>query len=516
MTKAPSLQAIEREEARRSLIDFTEYTFPGYRRNWHHELIASWLDDVIAGDRDRVIITTPPRRGKSELVSRRFPAYAMGRGPDTKIISTSYAASLAEAMNRDVQRIIGGERYVELFPDTQIDSDKACYRIDADYKCTDKQFEIADHDGHYFCAGVDGDVTGRGADYLIIDDPVKNRKQANSATFRDTLWNFYTDDLLTRGNYPFAVIVMATRWHEDDLIGRLLDKEAERWDVLHLPEIQKPDSEIVPSGCDYSRDYDPRGEGEPLWPGWFLADHETTDPERDVPKDLSGDDVEFVGRDELEQRARDSFGSWEARTRLSLFQGRPTSDEGDMFERAWFQRYSAPPDRVPCDEKIISVDCAFRDSDTSDYVVLQVWGKNGARKYLLDQTRGKMGITGTRDALRDLSAKWPDAHVKLIETKANGDALIDLLKGKVPGLIGFNPEASKEARAKVAAWEFEARDVFLPEAQHAPWIGDYIEELASFPNAPNDDQVDATSQVMIRWKSANQDPKNSMARILGR
>lgn len=526
----PTIEEIERERARRSLIDFTEYTFPGYRTNWHHKLIASWLDDVARFERKRVIITTPPRRGKSELVSRRFPAYALGRWPDAEVIACSYGADLARSMSRDVQRIIDSEPYRELFPDTRLNSKHVVHDSDEKYKRTADEFEIVGQSGAYICRGVGGGITGHGANYIIVDDPIKNREQANSETFRDKLWNWYNDDLLTRLERPGAVIIMMTRWHEDDLIGRLLDREPEEWDVLHLPEVQ--------DSPDDDRDYDPRDEGEPLWPAWYLAEDEQVDPDSEVPEYVDLDDlepdedaddsadgpapeadageVEFIDYSELEDRAVDAFESKAARTRLSLYQGRPTSEDGEMFEREWIRRYTAPPERVSVDQIMISVDCAFKDEDTSDYVVLQVWGRNGARKYLLDQTRDKMGITETRDALEDLDAKW-NADVKLIETKANGDALIQLLRGKVPGLVGFNPEAGKTERAQVAAWAYEAGDVLLPKARHASFdVGAYIEELTSFPNAKHDDQVDATSQAIIKWQKSTENPKENLKRILGR
>jgi len=179
--------------------------------------------------------------------------------------------------------------------------------------------------------------------------------------------------------------------------------------------------------------------------------------------------------------------------------------EGATFRREWLQQtYRLDPreQAARCDEVAISMDCTFKKSAHSDYVAIQAWGRSSGRFYLLDQVRGRMSYTEARSALLGLVGKWPAAHLKLIESKANGDAILDDLRGAVPGLVGFNPTASKEARAEVAAVHFEAGDVFLPEPRSAPWVGDYVEELAAFPTGANDDQVDATAQMLIRWGSS--------------
>ena len=177
-----------------------------------------------------------------------------------------------------------------------------------------------------------------------------------------------------------------------------------------------------------------------------------------------------------------------------------------MFRREWFQTYRADPvtqSRL-CDELAISVDCAFRASKHSDFVVLQVWGKRGAYRYLLDQVRARMELPATQAALRGLAGKGPRVGLILIEAKANGDALIQTMRAEITGLVGWDPRASKEARAQAASVQFESGQVWLPSPQDAPWVGDYCEELAGFPHSAHDDQVDATSQLLLRWARSSE------------
>jgi predicted phage terminase large subunit-like protein len=174
----------------------------------------------------------------------------------------------------------------------------------------------------------------------------------------------------------------------------------------------------------------------------------------------------------------------------------PRPTEGSLFKRKWIQYYKVRPGRF--DEILQSWDCTFKDTKDSDFVVGQVWGRVGAFYYLLDQTRGQMDFPATIAAIESLTAKWPAAHTKLVEDKANGSAVISVLRKKITGLIPVNPEGGKEARAAAVSPSFESGNVFLPDPTLCPWIHDYIEELVSFPQGKNDDQVDSTTQALIR------------------
>lgn len=456
----------KRELARRHMADFTLFVDDRYHMNWHHKLICDTLDRFASREIKRLIISTAPRHGKSELVSRKFPAFLLGQNPDASIIACSYSADLASRMNRDVQRIIDSQAYKELFCDTTL-SNPHIFATDTSHSQRNSNlFEIVNHRGSYRSTGVGGGITGMGGDYIIIDDPVKNREEADSPTYRDKVYDWYTSTLYTRLEKDGCILLTMTRWHEDDLAGRLLQKmqqeDADQWTVLNLPAV-----------CEYPKPaYDIREEGQALW-AWKYDE-----------KALA--------------KIKTAIGS---RDFTALYQQRPSPGEGGTFKRGWWKYYTALPNDL-CDF-VQSWDCAFKGKDSSDFVVGQVWARQGANRYLLDQVRGRMGFTETLQAMRNLSAKWPQAIRKLVEDKANGPAVIDVLKRELTGLVPVEPLGGKIARANAAAPAIEAGNVYLPDPKIAPWVGDFVEEHVKFPNDIHDDQVDAQSQANAYYNGAN-------------
>ena len=214
--------------ARQSMANFALYVDEKYFMNWHHQLICDRLDKLIIHEIKRLMIFMPPRHGKSKLVSRKLPAYIFGKNPDAKIISASYSADLATAMNRDVQRIIDSERYNEIFPETTLNG-RNVKTVSGGALRNSEKFEIVGHKGFYRSAGVDGGITGMGADFIIIDDPIKNRKDANSPTVRKNIFDWYTSTLYTRLEKNACILLTMTRWHEDDLAGRLLERAQKKF-----------------------------------------------------------------------------------------------------------------------------------------------------------------------------------------------------------------------------------------------------------------------------------------------
>lgn len=458
-------KSYEQEKARRSLLDFTLYTKPDYEVNWHHERLCEALDKLISGETKRLMVFMPPRNGKSELGSRRFPAYLLGKDPNAQIIAASYSADLASRMNRDVQRIIDSPEYQEVFPDTSLNGSNVRTIANGSYLRNSDIFEIVGHKGVYKSSGIGGGITGLGMTYGIIDDPFKNRKEAESKTIRNAVWDWYASTFYTRLEKDARVLIILTRWHEDDLAGRLLkqaeeDPEAEQWTIINYPAIAEDPIDKT----------DPREPGEPLWPNKYSL------------KALT--------------KIKKAVGTYEW---SALYQQRPSPSEGNILNRKWWQYYRVTPDNF--DEIIQSWDCAFKDNDDSDYVVGQVWGKSGADKYLLDQVKARMDLPTTINALKSLSAKWPRATTKLIEDKANGPAVIQMLKHEISGMIPVNPQGGKVARAYAASPEVEAGNVYLPDPSIAPWIHDFVEETAAFPNSTNDDATDCFTQAMIHWQT---------------
>lgn len=459
------MEEARRELARRTMGDFVLYVDDNYQMNWHHRLLCDYLDKLACKEIRRLMVFMPPRHGKSELVSRKFPAYLLGRNPDTSIISCSYSADLASRMNRDVQRLIDSEKYSLLFPESHLFGKNIRSTAKGSFLRNSDIFEIVNHRGTYRSSGVGGGITGMGGEYIIIDDPVKNREDADSATMREKVYDWYTSTLYTRLEKDGCILLTLTRWHEDDLAGKLLkaaQEGADQWTILELPAV-----------CEYPpKPYDVRQEGEALWKWKY--------------------DEEALEKMKVTVGSRD----WAA-----LYQQHPTPGEGGTFKREWWNYYKVLPNGLY--DFVQSWDCTFKDAQSSDYVVGQVWARKGSSRYLLDQVRGRMSFTETLRAIRSLSAKWPQAIRKLVEDKANGTAVIDVLRKEIPGLIPVEPEGGKIVRANAVTAVAEAGNIYLPDPSIAPWVHDFVEEHAVFPNGANDDQVDAQTQANTYYNSSS-------------
>jgi predicted phage terminase large subunit-like protein len=465
--------------AQNSLLKFTEYTKPDYETNWHHRVICGYLDAFVSGRIRRLMIFIPPRHGKSELVSRRLPAYALGKNPNEDIVLASYAAALASAMCVDVQNIMDGGKYLSVFPDSYLLRRGMEFKGRVPKKSLE-YFEMAhaDYNGSMKSVGVGGGLTGFGFSMGIIDDPFKNREEADSELIRESVWKWYTSTFLTRQNTRDArICIIMHRWHEDDLAGRLLDlakknPDADQWHILDLPALLEGEPR---------NKNDKRKPGEPLWSKYG---------------------VKFLQR----AKAADS------RDWSSLYQQSPYTEGGTILKRHWWKFYLPPGyDKPPgkteeeCpqipryfDETVLSADCAFKDFKTSDFVAIQIWIRRGADKYLIDQVKDKMDFVETCDAITNLCGKYPNIRHKWIEDKANGSAVISAMKRRVSGLIAVNPEGGKVARARAISSQIESGNVYLPLPECCPWVYDFIDECSKFPLAKNDDQVDACTQALTK------------------
>ena len=230
---AAATELLARRHAREDLIGFTTYTFPGFEVARHHSVIASKLEAVERGEIDRLMIFCPPRHSKSELASRRFPAWFLGRHPGNQIICCSYGDDLAHEFGRDVRNIVAGDEFSRVYPTVSLAPDSQAAN----------RWKTA-QGGSYLAAGVGSGITGRGAHVLLIDDPHKDRAEANSQTVRDGIWNWYRSTAYTRLMPGGAIVLIQTRWHEDDLAGRLLQAQengGDRWEVVSLPALAGDD-----------------------------------------------------------------------------------------------------------------------------------------------------------------------------------------------------------------------------------------------------------------------------------
>jgi predicted phage terminase large subunit-like protein len=463
----PPLADIKRELARKKLIRFIIETFPGYKAGWFaHEVATAldqFLDDVEARKSPRLILEAPPRHGKTEIVSRRFPAYALGRNPDLAIISTSYSADLSNRINRDVQRIMDDPTYGWIFPETRIPGLKA--GRDGTRVRTSELFEVLDHKGSYRSAGVGGGIMGMGGDILVIDDPIKDAEQANSKTYRDKVWEWYQSTFYTRRMPGAGMLIILTRWHEDDLVGRLLkqmkDGEGDLWTVINFPAVAEQDEFSTFDGRLL------RKEGDPLHP-------------------------ERYSIEELD-RIKRAVGS---RVWASLYQQRPAAAEGAIFKRDWWQWHRVTTDdprQLVKDLGITNVvqfwDTAFKKGDQADFSVCVTMGAGKNRYFVLDVWRAQVEFPELKRAVPAQAAKWAPSVV-LVEDKASGQSLIQEMKRetRIP-IIPIPVDRDKVARANAVTPILEAGLVYLPEG--APWVSDFVDELATFPNAAHDDQVDA-------------------------
>jgi len=446
----------EQDLLRQASLDPAAFAWLASRGQWqiapHLDLLAERLLDVAQGKLKRLLIQMPPRHGKSEFASAHFPAWYLGTFPDRRVILASYEHDFAASWGAKAK-----DRFAEFGP--------VLWRL---WVKRDKQaaddWQIAGHAGGMVCAGVGGPITGRGADLLIIDDPVKSAEEADSETYRERAWNWYRATAYTRLEPGGAILLIQTRWHEDDLAGRVLAEAAktgERWEVIKLPALAE-EGDIL---C--------RAEGEPLWPERYPA--------------------------QALAEIRESIGPyWWS----SLYQQRPAPPEGALFKKDWWRFYADRDRPASFDQMLQSWDMAFKDTSASDYVVGQVWGNAGARIYLLDQIRERMDFAKTLQAVQALSARWPQATWKLVEDKANGPAVISALQMKVRGLYPVKPQGGKLSRAQAILPLVAAGNVWLPSPQEQPWVEEFLAEAQSFPVGAHDDQIDAMSQALQRFQTA--------------
>jgi len=397
----------------------------------------------------------------SELVSRRFPAFALGNNPDLQIISASYASDLAKRMSRDVQRIIDTEEYRRIFPETRLSASNVRMTAKGSWLRRADIFEIVGKEGVYRAAGVGGGITGMGASIGIIDDPLKNMEQALSEVIREAQWEWYTSTFLTRlDENDSRILLTMTRWHEDDLAGRLLEvakgnPDADQWVVLNLPAILEELAE-----------YDPRKPGDVLW-------------------SAKANLQKLNNIKALNRRV------WDA-----LYQQRPSAKEGNIFLRKSFRYYSKLPERF--EYMLQSWDMAFKNGPDNSFVVGQVWGRLDGKNYLVYQYRKQLRFSETQKALALVTTLYPNATKKLIEDKANGTAVMESMGKTISGMQAVNPgRDSKETRWVAASGIVDGGCVYIPDPVQNPWVADFLDEVCGVPNTKFNDQADAMTQAIL-------------------
>jgi predicted phage terminase large subunit-like protein len=393
---------------------------------------------VAAGQCRRLLLTMPPRHGKSEFASKYFPAWFLGTQAHKRVILASYEADFASSWGRKVRDLLS-EHGPECFG----------ISIRSDSSAADR-WEIDKHGGGMQTAGVGGPITGKGADLLVIDDPVKNAEEAQSPTYREKQWDWFTSTAYTRLEPGAAVVLIQTRWHADDLAGRILANPAEPWEVINLPALAEDDD---PLG---------RQPGEALWPNRYDAD--------------------ALGK------IKATIGTfWFS----ALYQQRPTPREGSFFKRHWFGIVEASPAEA---RRCRYWDKAATDGGGDWTAGCRVSKAPSGVYYIEDMKRARLN-PGDRDRLIRQTAETDGRECHVVGEQEPGSAGKDAALAFVRMLDGFRTRCepasgSKEVRADAMASQAEAGNVKLVRG---PWVNDFLDELTSFPKGEHDDQVDAAS-----------------------
>jgi predicted phage terminase large subunit-like protein len=389
----------------------------------------------------RLIVNAPPRQGKSLLISKWLPIWYLDWFPSNRVILSSYGGDFAATWGKKVRD--------EFWSNT-----KLWTKLKQDSKARNSW--NTEEGGGMHCAGVGGSVVGLGADLMIIDDPHKDWPEAMSPLMRTRVIDWFNGTLYHRLEPNGSIILIMTRWHENDLTGYLLNEHEDDWDHINFPALAEEDDDILG-----------RKEGEALCPERYTAERL-----RQMEKNMGS--FVFAG----------------------LYQQRPAPLQGGMVQKSWFKYYDSVP--VNLDEVIQTWDLQFKATGTS-YCVGQVWGRKGANMYLIDQKRAKMGFNDQVQAIKNMSSRYPEATTKYIEDAADAQAVKDTLKDTIPGIVLTPTKGSKEANLAAVVGIIESGNVYLPSK--AEWLDAFLLEVSTFPNAVNDDQVDALSLALKRLKS---------------
>lgn len=432
---------------------FKDYVHQVHKGRYLHGAFTKYLTDAVQtfveqeskNAYDILCLSVPPQHGKSTTITETLPSYLIGKNPEARIIVVSYNADFAKLFlrrNRDKVAEFGKDIFgIELG-----DIDNA------------EEVSIKGHQGSIISRGITSGITGRPAEYIIIDDPIKNREEADSETMRSKVYQEWLNSMKTRLAPRAKVIVIQTRWHKQDLIGMLLDTE---------PNIKYINFPVVAEGKDVLG----RDEGDALFP--------------EIGKD----------REWWDDFKRSYLTQEGSRALNALYFGRPQNVEGGIFMRKWFLDNLYEGDKKVA-YKVIEIDATFKDTKKSDFVAIQVWGKNGKDCYLLEKHKQRMGFVDTINKIADVVSRHKDYNEIGIEDKANGSAIVDVLRRKYRAVIPIEPYGSKEARASAISPMVEAGDVHL-KSEHFS----LIDEAIDFPNSDHDDEVDAMSQALNRLRN---------------
>ena len=436
-------------------VEFTNFSMNDDAR-WLHsrhlDYLCTEIQKFIETDTghpyDVLILNLPPQHGKSISITETLPSWYMGKHPDDGVILAAYGDSLSQRFGRRNKEKI--DRFGKLIFDISISQSKSA----------NDDFEIEGHKGRCISRGILGGITGNPAKLIVVDDPVATKEDANSPTMRDKVWGEWESSIRNRAGTGCKIILIMTRWHDDDLAGRILKYEK---NVTHINLTCEAEENDVLG----------REVGDGLFP--------------EIGK----------GRDWKDQMKAayilgEGFDAW-----MSMFQGQPVLASGNIFKRDWFKFYK--PENLPVMQHVVlSVDATFKDTKKSDFVAIGAWGKCDSSVYLLDIVNERMDFNRTLEVIRELKKKHPQIGMLLIEDKANGSAIISTLRHEIMGIVPVEPLGSKESRAYAIQPFVMAGNVYLPEGLQS--TEEYIDQMVRFPKGSHDDMVDMTSQALVRLK----------------
>jgi len=422
-----------------------------YIPNWHHISTANILTEFISDpNKKKIMIFQPPQHGKSELCSRNLPAYYLGTNIGGKVLSASYSIDLGRFFSRDVQRIMTSETYNDVFPKSSL--------IDSKLTKTSDYFEV--NGGFYKAIGVTGGISGFPGDLGIIDDPIKGALEAHSKTYRDRVWEWYLSEFTARLHNNSKQIIIMTRWHEDDLCGRILEHEGSEWDIVSYPAI-----------LEELNIKDPRSFGQALW----------------------GE------RHNLEKLHK--IKSMSERVFNSLYQQRPTAMEGNIIKRNWFGRFDI--EEVAGQPVNFVVDTAYSKDSTADYSVILAYVEKNNCYYILNISRTKLDFPEFITELKSQVNIWGTNSSKIkVEPKATGKTVVQQLRQitRLNITEAPAPTTDKVSRYMAVSPIVESKRVLLLNNSH--WLPNFLEETGQFPNGKNDDQVDCMIMMIEEQKVA--------------
>lgn len=454
-----------------------------FKDNWHIPVLCEHLQAVSSGEIQRLVINVPPGCMKSLTVSVFWPLWEWINRPETKWIYASYDASLSR---RD------GVRMLKILQSAWWEKRFSARLVEARPGATD--FENTDG-GFRFATSVAGRVTGRHADIQVVDDPIKPKDIAGSATVTRkavrAVSQWWRETMSSRAADPetFRRVIVMQRLHEDDLAGEMLREGG--WQHLCLPMRYEKTQVCVCGNLECSPEDTRTKDGQLLWTERF--------PESVVKRLETTEMGPSVAACQLQQR--------------------PTPAGGGIFHKSWFRYWHHTPavktpidDLFPCRDTecktlpeggtlIQSWDMTFKGTDGTDFVAGGVWLYKAPDAFLIAQVCDRLSFIESCQAVLDMSARYPKAYTKLIEDKANGPAVVSALEKKVSGLVLVNPEGGKEARAHACSGLFEAGNIYIPHPSIAPWVPGYRVQMSTFPRGVNDDMVDQTTQALIRLQN---------------